>query len=401
MRRHSNAPDDRQNIRNKIIGLGERSFRKSYYPELQRRFEDLERFRDLLNKTSDAIFVIDKESGRIIDVNESAGRSLNYTPEELLQISIFDITHTKTHPQIRALLAGTEGVLMFETYLTPKKGKKLPFEVAMHTTKYPQALAIARNIAERRRNENALKRYSRRLAHTNEDLQRAYRQLQRIDEMKTEFISLASHELRTPITSVLGFAQTLLAPDINLPENEKTHYLRIIEKEACRLKNLVSDLLDLSRIERGSLDLSRESVNLFELIENTVQNLIMREKKHIVVHSDVIGSRPVLCDKEKMCRAVLNIVENALRYATRIEIQVSGRGHTRTVRITDNGPGISAEHREKVFEKFYRVKEDKNPGQGSGLGLAIAKEIIELHGGQIKVDSPPGQGASFFFSIRE
>ncbi len=401
MRRRSNPGDEKENIRRKIIGLGERSFRKSYYPELQHRFEDLERFRYLLNKTNDAIFVMEKPSGRILDANDSAGSCLGYSNREFLEKNMYELTDKNAHSEIRRLLEGNEGSSVFETFFRCKNGQRVAFEIAMHTTKSSQAAAIARNIQERRKSELALRRYSRKLAHSNENLEAAYKQLKKIDDMKSEFISLASHELRTPITSVLGFAQTLLASDMHLTEDERNTYLQIIVKEAFRLKELVNDLLDLSRIELGRTKINRESVNLYELIKETLQDLNTDKDKIVRVNSDKAGKEPLLCDRDKIRRVVVNIVENALRFSSEVTVSISAGQHERLVRIDDNGPGIPQKHLKKVFEKFYRITEDKTPGGGSGLGLAIAKEIVELHGGRIWAQSSPGKGASFFFTIKD
>lgn len=400
MREHSDFQSN-EDVRSKIIGLGEQSFRKSYYPELQHRYEDLERFQYLLNNTYDAIFVINKPSGEITSANKAASSYLGFTNSELLSMTVFDITEKKNHREIRDILEDSDSNAVFETYMKCKDGRRIPFEVAMHATKLPQSAAVARNILERRRTENALKRYSRKLVQSKRVLEAAYNQLENIDHMKSEFVSMASHELRTPITAVLGYTQTLLAVDLDSNREEARHYLQIIEKEALRLKNLVSDLLDLSKIESGKRELIREPVNLEELVKEVLKDVDYGPQKVITTRSDSWGRTPVSCDRDKIRRVILNLIENALRFGNRIEVTLSGDPHRRIFRISDNGPGISPKHQEKVFEKFYRVREDRKPGTGSGLGLAIAKEIVQSHGGHIWVESTPGKGSTFFFTIRE
>ncbi|MFP4681036.1 MAG: PAS domain S-box protein [Chitinispirillaceae bacterium] len=271
-----------------------------------------------------------------------------------------------------------------------------------------QIIGTATDITEFKRAQADLTQYqhklekaNRELTELNSNLQNANQRLMSIDKVKTEFVSMASHELRTPITSVLGFAQTLQSPDISLDRKESRHYLKIIEKEAIRLRDLVSDLLDLSKIESGRTEFRHEQVDLEELVKNALEYLRVSPEKRISVKSDEWGRRPVLGDRDKIRRVILNIIENSLRYADRIEVKISGEPRQRMVEIRDNGPGIAPRHQKKVFEKFYRVQEEKAPGTGSGLGLAIAKEIVQSHGGRIWVESTPGEGASFFFTIKD
>ncbi|MFP4013506.1 MAG: ATP-binding protein [Chitinispirillaceae bacterium] len=400
MKEHSDFKSN-EDVRGKIIGLGEQSFRKSYYPELQKRYEELERFQYLLDNTYDAIFVMNKPSGRISSANRAASRYLGYSNDELLSMTIYDITDKKTHKEIKGILEDSSGNVVFETYLKCRNGKRVPFEVAMHSTKLPQTAAVARNILDRRKAENALRRYSKKLVQSKETLEEAYSQLKGVDQMKSEFVSMASHELRTPLTAVLGYTQTLLAADLDINREDARHYLQIIEKETIRLKDLVSDLLDISKTESGERELVLAPVNLEGLVEDIHKNLEYGPEKSISTHSDDWGRIPIFCDKDKIRRVIINLMENAIRFGNRIEVSISGEPHMRTVRISDNGPGIAPKYQNLIFEKFFRIVEDEKPGSGSGLGLAIAKEMVQAHGGRIWVESTPGQGSTFLFTIKE
>ncbi len=234
----------------------------------------------------------------------------------------------------------------------------------------------------------------------NGELYGANKRLQEFDRAKSEFVSMASHELRTPITAILGFTQTLLASDITFGSREREEFLRIIEKEAKGLKTLVSNLLDISKIESGLIEHRIKPVNLKELAADVLKILLSDKSKDVTIDADEWGEKPVLCDEKQIRRVFINIMENALRYGDQVSIQLSGDEGRRGVIITDNGPGISEKEKEKLFEKFYRVQGEQRPSSGSGLGLTIARHIILAHEGDVRVESSPGQGTSFHFYIK-
>lgn len=376
----------------------------------------------IFDTNPNVLYVYDLKTRAPLFQNRHVALAIGYTDEQILEMGS-RVLETMLHPDdlpkvsqhFRNMVsAADDQILSIEYRMKDTSGNWHWF--MSHDTPFArdeqgrvtQIIGTATDVTELKQAQADLTRYqyklesaNHKLTFMNSTLQNANKRLMNIDKVKTEFVSMASHELRTPITSVLGFAQTLLAPDITLEREESRHYLQIIEKEAIRLRDLVSDLLDLSKIESGRTEFKKEQVNLEELVRNALEYLKVSPGKEISIVSDDWGRKPIKGDREKIRRVILNIIENALRFGTRVEVQISGEPHERLVRISDNGPGIAPKHREKIFEKFYRVQEEKTPGTGSGLGLSIAKEIVQSHGGRIWVESELGQGSTFYFTIRD
>jgi len=235
-----------------------------------------------------------------------------------------------------------------------------------------------------------------------EELSSANRYLAEINRMKTEFVSMAAHEMKTPITSMIAFAQTLQSGEIQLERDERERFLKIIENEGMRLANLLNDLLDITKIEAGVIELEQETIDLRHLITETLEQRIIPENVTVITH--LPQDPAIVCiDKNRIRQVITNFIDNAIRYGgNRIIIETEIGDTTVTASVADNGPGIRHEELEKIFEKFYRTKDSrqKEKGKGSGLGLAIAKGIIEAHGGTIGAESVPGKGARFYFTLK-
>lgn len=226
--------------------------------------------------------------------------------------------------------------------------------------------------------------------------------LREVERLKNEFVMAASHELRTPLTS-LGMSVDLLMEHAWAGLSEKDRdLLKAAQEEVHRMKALVSDLLDLSRIEAGRIELELETVPVQTLIDHA--RAVFRNQldmKRIHLTSELIGeSLVVRADANKVTWVLTNLISNALRY-------VSEDGHVRLVAreagphihlsVQDDGPGIPLEYQSRIFQKFVQVK-GREPG-GSGLGLAICREIVRAHGGTIWAESVPGQGSTFIFTL--
>ncbi len=241
------------------------------------------------------------------------------------------------------------------------------------------------------------------LSSINQELNQANGQLKELDNLKSEFVSLASHELKTPLTSIVGYAQTLLAEDVKVDSTAQTHYLKVIEKEGLRLSHLISDLLDLSKMESGESALNRSQFDLEELIHDQLSKLNVLHKVNIV--TSISLSRPVMvyADRKRIGQLLNCLIENALRH-TCAQGTVSFSIHkTRSncleVVISDSGRGIPEEDLPKIFDRFYRVrKETAQKSEGSGLGLSIAKEIVSAHHGTIWAESSK-TGTDFHFTL--
>jgi signal transduction histidine kinase len=227
--------------------------------------------------------------------------------------------------------------------------------------------------------------------------------IQEANRLKTEFVSMVSHELRTPLTSIQGYAELLLE-DEQIAE-EQRESLTLVKKNADRLLGLINDLLDLSRMEAGRVDLHRTSLDLARLIREVAGSLRpLIEAKRQRLRLDLGDALPaVWADADRVTQILTNLISNAHKY-TLVEgsITVAARRNDGFVRVdvSDTGIGLSPEDQTQLFTKFFRAQ-DRSPqaGGGTGLGLVITRLLVELHGGRITVSSAPGQGSTFSFSL--
>jgi signal transduction histidine kinase len=232
------------------------------------------------------------------------------------------------------------------------------------------------------------------------ELEESNRKLLELDTLKSDFVSLVSHELKTPLTLIIGFAKTILTLD--LTEEQKVKYLNIIGAEGKRLAQLVENYLDITNIEAGTLSLVREKVNVNDLVREVVEYFTREPGRRIDLKIPPdLGL--IEGDGERLKRVLFNLLENALRYGPAQEtVVISAQELTDSLvlSVTDKGPGVKKEEREKIFDKFFRGADTiTQRTKGSGLGLAIAKGIVEAHGGTLWVESEPGMGATFCFSV--
>ncbi|MGQ9833000.1 MAG: ATP-binding protein [Candidatus Villigracilaceae bacterium] len=222
-----------------------------------------------------------------------------------------------------------------------------------------------------------------------------------LDRMRSSLVSTVSHELRTPLAAIKGYATTLLAEDVEWDGASQRNFLEIISQEADRLSNLVNTLLDLSKIEAGSLRLSRVECEVEDLIQKATYNACLGKENQIEVQID--PNLPTLyADPPRLETVLRNLLENAIKYAgetAHICVQVKQVDQALEFSIADNGPGIPAEERERVFESFYRIENGlTRSGSGAGLGLAICQGLVRAHGGKIWI-APTTSGTRVVFTI--
>jgi anti-sigma regulatory factor (Ser/Thr protein kinase) len=212
-----------------------------------------------------------------------------------------------------------------------------------------------------------------------------------------------SHELRTPLNAILGFSDLL--PDQRYgPLNERQRrYVAHIHTSGQHLLRLINDILDLSKIEAGHLELSFESVPIetaFEEALSTLQPLADKKSQALSQHAE--NGLNVRADATRLKQALMNLVGNAIKFSPEGgEIELTAvliDGRVR-VEVRDTGPGIPLEEQKRIFENFYRLRQSEKSIEGTGLGLAITQRLIELHGGELRLESQPGHGSRFYFSL--
>ncbi|MFH1503944.1 MAG: ATP-binding protein [Candidatus Omnitrophota bacterium] len=251
---------------------------------------------------------------------------------------------------------------------------------------------------ERQRLEAETKEYAKKLEKANE-------QLKKLDQMKDNFISMVSHELRTPLTTMKEFT-SIIADEIpgKLTKDQK-EYIGIIQGNIDRLARLINDLLDISKIEAGKLELKKEFVNITKLVKDTVTTLKPKlDEKQIEIKTSFAIAQPnIYIDPDKIIQVFTNLISNAIKFTPekgQIIVEITDKEKEIECCVNDTGRGISREDIDKVFDKFQQFGRAAGAGtQGTGLGLAISKELIQAHKGEIRVESELDKGSKFIFTL--
>jgi signal transduction histidine kinase len=221
--------------------------------------------------------------------------------------------------------------------------------------------------------------------------------------MKSTFISVISHELKTPVALIKGYAGTLRREDAHWDEGTVRESGAVIEEEADRLTQLIDNLLDASRLQTGQMQLSRTSVRVDQLAARIVDKFRMQTDQHTFELSFTGDFPTVQADEERLRQVLSNLISNAIKYSPDGgRIMVSGRADQDRiyVAVTDQGIGIPSGEQDRIFDRFYRIESAlSRRTQGAGLGLYLVKSVVEAHGGFIWVSSDPGKGSTFVFTL--
>ena len=229
-------------------------------------------------------------------------------------------------------------------------------------------------------------------------------QLEQVESMRRQLLGDVSHELRTPLTAIKGYMEGLM--DGVIPADIETFHQ--IHTEADRLSRLVDDLQELSRVESKAYVLDLQSIDVSLLVETAIKRLaIQAREKQIELHSNLSLELPnIYADTDRITQVLTNLIGNAIGYTPAggsVTVSGSKKGDKVQIAVTDTGIGISPEHLQHVFDRFYRVDKSRSrqAGGGSGIGLTIAKHLVEAHGGEISVESSgEGQGSTFIFTLQ-
>ncbi len=237
----------------------------------------------------------------------------------------------------------------------------------------------------------------------NKALVRAKEEAERASRFKDQFLSTMSHELRTPLNSVLGFSALLAEERYGTLNERQARYVSHIHNGGQHLLNLINDILDLSKIEAGRLELAIENVAVataFAEVTSTLRSLA--EKKSQTLSQFAATGLAIRADSTRFKQVLMNLVGNAIKFSPaggRIELVAHKADGQVRVEVRDTGPGIPPEEQKRIFDAFYRLSKSGEATEGTGLGLAITQRLVELQGGQLGLQSQPGQGSCFFFSL--
>ncbi len=335
--------------------------------------ESEEKYRLLFSAESDAIIILDADSQGVLEANEAAARLYGFSLQEFSGLRFERITAEpeKMAERIREVLAGRLSRLPRAQH-RKKDGTVFPAEISFGTFSWKNRrviIEIIRDITER----------------------------EEIARMRDEMLAAVSHEMRTPLTAVIGFAEHLLE---NAAEKApQCEYLEIILKESARLKGLIDNLLIFQRLRAGFGLRKYQAVEVLPLLRGSVQLLEKSAEEHQLRLDCPPDLPPVLGDEGKLLHALENLIANAIKYSpagSTVTVGARQEAGAVTLFVQDEGPGIRPELRELIFDRFFQV--DKRDGRrigGTGLGLPLVKEIVQLHQGTVWVESSPGKGSTF------
>ncbi len=231
------------------------------------------------------------------------------------------------------------------------------------------------------------------------------KELRGVDELRKELVANVSHDLRTPIASIQGYAETLLMKEGSISAEERRAHLSTILSGSERLRTLVDDLFTLSKLESGQVKLDLEPISLGELVHDVVHKMsLMAQARNVAINVVLAQDLPIVqVDVKKIDRVLQNLIDNAIKFCRqgdRITIELDGKRPGEVeLRITDTGVGIPPDELPHIFDRYFKSARSEASG-GSGLGLAIVKRIVSLHGGEVAATSVPGRGTSFSFALR-
>ncbi len=242
------------------------------------------------------------------------------------------------------------------------------------------------------------------LEQKNIQLKQSNRELLELNLQKNKFLGIAAHDLRGPIGGIMGLSEVLLEDTMGKLSEEQTQFVSMIHSVSKGMLELIDDLLDVSIIESGKLEIEPRKDNLKKLLENRIAiSHFAADKKQIRIHADIPQLPEFPFDAKRIAQVFDNYMSNAIKFSppqANIYVTMAEAGDMIRVSVRDEGPGISAEDRSKLFGEFQRLSARPTGGESStGLGLAIVKKIIDAHRGKIGVDSRPGQGSTFSFLI--
>jgi len=347
---------------------------------------------NLVENAADLIITTDLDD-RILTWNRGAEVLFGYDKDEVIgkHLSIL-LPPERFHEleEIRAKVQISGALRDIEIRSRKKDGRMIDLSLSVSPIrdldgKIVGFLRVAKDITEK-------KRYERRL--------------KELDKMKSDFVSNVSHELRTPLTSIKGSIDNMLDGLTGSLNEKQIRYLARIKSNTDRLSRLINDLLDLSRIEAGRVEVRPTTLSLGALTEEVAEHLksLAAEK---LIRIEVPSPDPKVtawADRDKVTQVLMNLIGNAVKFTPRdgkitVAFEKNGNDYVQ-ISVADTGPGILPEERNRIFSKFYQVANvDKQKPKGSGLGLAISKALVEMHGGKIWIESEVGRGSTFYFTL--
>ncbi|GGK21810.1 hypothetical protein GCM10007962_14950 [Yeosuana aromativorans] len=362
----------------------------------KKALKETEKFEFLFENFGEALYLLNKK-GDFIKVNKKALKHLGYSKEELLSMNVFDIKKTQSISKVCDLMEAVKkkGNLLFETNHVTKKGKIKTVEIAssyLNLNGEDHYFSSVRDITLRKKLES--------------DLLISREKAQESEKLKSAFLNNISHQIRTPLNGILGFLDILEHDFSNLTPKERADYFNIIRDNSNKLLNTVEDILEVSKLNSGQAKLKSDcfslKINLEKLIEEMKQTYQANNNSFCFEIDPDLENIMIKTDKDMLMRVLKSLLDNVFKFNIQKVLKLivqNNNGHI-LFSVEDNGEGIPDKYIDTIFEPFtqteYTLKQTIN---GIGLGLTISKKLVNNLGGDLKVESLPGKGTRFYFSI--
>jgi len=372
--------------------------------------ESENKYRTLFNQSVAGIYLHDLE-GRILGVNQEACRQLGYSRDELLEMHVFDL-----HPDGPEAVNMPKDVMlrhwnqwkpeekfMIEAEHQDKDGTIIPIQVStgvVYEKDQKRVLAIIQDITERKIVEDKLKEYAQELESKNAELDIAVSQAEEANQAKSRYLAHMNHEIRTPLNGFIGFLKLMEYTQL---DEEQQDYMVHMNQASNHMLSIINNVLDMATIESGEMQLSKRIFHLEEEVHTALsplRSLARQNNIHLNISMDENLPNLVEGDPDRLRQIVLNIGGNAVKFTLEGQVHIIVRcletneqHHTLQLVVEDTGPGMTRETLDKLFLPFYQADDGGTPQcKGTGLGMTITRELVELMGGEIMIDSTPGVG---------
>ncbi len=378
-----------------------------------RRAEELlqeseERHRKLFDNNPHPTWVYDRETLRFLAVNAAAVRKYGYSSHEFLAMTIKDIRPPEDVPALLKNVGGIQdgkenaGIWRHRQ----KDGAIIDVEITSYALNFagrPAEVVVAVDVTQRKRDEAEKRRFIDSLAASNQELELRNREVQRATELKSKFLASMSHELRTPLNAIVGFSGLLAEGTAGQLNEKQKRFINHIKQGADHLLQLINDILDLSKIEAGLLELRCENFRVAAAMPEVlsiIRPLAMAKKIHV---EHLAGDFSVYADRVRFKQILYNLLSNAVKFTPeggKVQLESSNEGHCVCISVSDTGVGIRPEDQDLIFEEFRQVSDTtRGVKEGTGLGLAITKRLVEQQGGTLRVESELSKGSRFSFTL--